>query len=151
MCYIFELLTLIIEDVGRSGISLYFTKSRESIAHGGSHQLANMARKARQRGDTNIDAALGKVLSEYPEKLKQNKAIRPLSVYVLTDATWSGGGDSPAGRILTIVETLTRLRLSREQFGIQFILFGDYQNQQTEGPVLLKQMDDMKDNMDLSL
>lgn len=50
------------------------------------------------------------------------RAVRPISIYILTDGQWQ---DDPKSVIQRLVHQLETLELSKRQIGLQFISFGD--------------------------
>ena len=81
-----------------------------------------------------MERILTTVLDEHQEALhahadqtrrgRRPPLVRPLSIYILTDGVWQGGGN-PEVPMLGLVETLKNYNLTRNQVGIQFISFGD--------------------------
>jgi hypothetical protein len=134
MCSLLELLASTVQNGDGDGVELYFTNSREWIAPRTSSQLSRLARSIIPWGSTEISRTLGKVLNNYEariclnkryrDKARASKVTRPLTVYVLTDGIWAGGGEPPEVQILSLVELLKEYGLPREQIGLQFISFG---------------------------
>ncbi|KAK3667545.1 hypothetical protein LTR22_001723 [Elasticomyces elasticus] len=70
----------------------------------------------------------------------------PLTVYILTDGVWEGGGE-PEVPIMAMVQTLVELGLPREQVGVQFIVFGE----NAAGKEHVKNVDNMQRAYELEL
>lgn len=83
---------------------------------------------------SNINLRLGQILRKYQVELERQeernksfwmrgKAVKPLSLYVFTDAAWQGC--DAVAPIEAMIEKQKQLELPKEQVGIQFIRFGN--------------------------
>lgn len=150
---VFEALSFIVEDDDPDGVEVHFTTVPEAKKISKlSSDLATHARTVQPRGDTNLEDNLKAILTEYENKLylrsvgKLPSPVRPLSIYILTDGKWEGGGN-PEVPMLGLAQSLKDYNLTRQQIGIEFITFGDDQ-----GALLYMQnLDDMGKNMDLQM
>ena len=138
------------------GIELYFT-----ISDGGftsrkhSKQLCKAVSECSPRGQSNIRQPLSRILQAYQARLSNARspkatvfsfsktkahepAIRPMSLYVFTDGIWHPECDDVIEVIETLVEKLKQHGYPREQFGIQFVSFGNDQ----EGLKRLEMLDE---------
>lgn len=131
---VLHVLAYMLKEYDRDGMDLYFTVSQSKYNSKTSTGLLNQYRAAAaHQGTSDIGSRLGSILHEYEVKLRHHESrrwslfaprpMKPLNVYVLTDAVWQPQSDA-AGPIASMVETLRDLRYPRKQVGIQFIQFG---------------------------
>ncbi len=141
---VFAHLAYIVKDTDPDGIELLFTMSSDKhISRRTTPFLAVLDGK-RPQGDSNIRSPLSEVLKEYQERLKGQKTSlwlrrrqpRRQTLYVFTDGIWQPDCDVTE-IIKHLVDCLKEHNLYREQFGIQFIRFGD----DTEGVKRLEHLD----------
>jgi hypothetical protein len=139
MCELFSILAYIVKASDKDGIDMYFTMSEHRYNSKDTAKLVEEVekRKAYLKGASNLNARLDYVLGDYDRDLRSEKALRnggssnapkkdlkPLSVYVFTNAVWGGKSD-PKVAIESIVDNLIDLRLPATRVGIQFISFGN--------------------------
>ncbi|KAK5720388.1 hypothetical protein LTR17_015025 [Elasticomyces elasticus] len=75
----------------------------------------------RRKYEENVRAHKLKLRARAPDPIDPTT---PLTVYILTDGVWEGGGE-PEVPIMAMVQTLVELGLPREQVGVQFIVLGE--------------------------
>ncbi|KAK2794545.1 hypothetical protein FQN52_008126 [Onygenales sp. PD_12] len=90
---------------------------------------------------SNIDNALGKIITKYQNKLKTTRKTRRMSVYVFTDGMWQDRVTIPT-YIENLARDLDKHNMPPNQFGIQFIQFGS----DPTGTMRLQSYDDCLDN-----
>ncbi|KAK2749515.1 hypothetical protein FQN55_003212 [Onygenales sp. PD_40] len=90
---------------------------------------------------SNIDNALGKIMTKYQNKLTTTRKTRPMSVYVFTDGMWQDEVTIPLS-IQGLARALDEHNMPPNQFGIQFIQFGS----DPTGTMRLQSYDDCLDN-----
>ncbi|KAK2813989.1 hypothetical protein FQN50_000393 [Emmonsiellopsis sp. PD_5] len=73
---------------------------------------------------SNIDNALGTMLTGYQNKLTTTKKKRPMSIYVFTDGIWQDHVNIHS-YIRNLARDLDSHNMPPNQFGIQFIQFGN--------------------------
>lgn len=131
-----DLLGYIVKHYDDNGVDIYFTNS--SSKHGSVKTTTELLRVFdlyAPYGVHDMSARLWSIVADYQEDLRKLHAsrsrlsrlslrrVRPLSLYVLTDAVWQPVCDvSPV--ITSLVGSLTDLNLHKKQVGIQFIRFG---------------------------
>ncbi len=132
---LFGLLAYMVKNSDPDGIEVRFTKSNDQWKSKHTTKLLESLKKKSQNGTCNMSSRLGSVLQEYQSKLDTGgsrkfslrapsaKAVRPLSVYVMTDGLWQPGCDLQP-LVERMVNSLVKHDLPREQVGIQFIRFG---------------------------
>jgi hypothetical protein len=138
MCELFGILAYIVKESDPDGIEMYFTMSEKKHHSKNTTDLVDTAKARRNvlEGESNINVRLESILSEYNLKLQNQialregrsidaryKDVRPLNVYIFTDAVWSSYSD-PTPAIQNIVDSLVKLNDSSSRIGIQFISFG---------------------------
>lgn len=135
---VLHVLGYLLKECDNDGMDLYFTMSLAKYnAKTSSALLQGYRVAAVHQGTSDIGSRLSSILHEYETKLRRheskrtsffgNRTIKPLNVYVLTDAVWQSQSDA-AEPITSMVQTLGDLRYPRQQVGIQFIYFGDNQD-----------------------
>lgn len=148
--YTFSLLGYIVKGTDPDGIEIRFTMSpnRNDKARNTAQLLRTLV-SVPYFGTSNIRTALGEILQDYQGKLRDQKPTRSLfnrtrsprlvrrqNVYVFTDGVWHPGCD-PTQLIKNLVDSLQQNSMVREQFGIQFIRFGN----DPDGVIRLNQLD----------
>ena len=144
------LLAYMVKNSNPDGVDMYFTKSTLKIKS--EKKTKNLSRAFTNvifEGSSNMEWKLGQILDEYKSKLgtqsrakwfllhkPQLQAVRPLSIYVLTDGVWQPKCDVRV-TIANFVESLQQHKLLNKQVGIQFIRFGNNQ----EGGERLAELD----------
>ncbi|KAK5713542.1 hypothetical protein LTR15_011242 [Elasticomyces elasticus] len=144
LCALFELLAYIVEDDDPDGIDVTCANSGDSWKGKDSSKLAKHVNNIAWNGRTNLEDRLAEILVAYEEKLRARgpqpkNPVRPLTVYILTDGIWGGGGN-PEVPIMAMVQALADLGMGREQVGVQFIVFGE----NSAGLQHLEKIDDMQ-------
>ena len=147
---LFALLGYMVKSKDPDGIELHFTKSSER-----NDRAKNMAQLLRNLstvsyfGKSNIRLQLGEILQDYHTKLRDlnppssllkmirpRRRVRRQTVYIFTDGVWQPECD-PSEMIEKLVKSLEQNSMEREQFGIQFIRFGN----DPEGKIRLDKLD----------
>lgn len=120
------------------GIEIRFTMSREKKKRKrNTAPLLRILDEVPYDGTSNIRTDLGDILQNFHAKSRNPKPmksifnrtrptrpIRRQNVYILTDGVWQPSCD-PTTMITKLVDSLEQNSMEREQFGIQFIRFGD--------------------------
>lgn len=147
---LFGLLGYIVKSKDPDGIEIRFTMSctRKDRARN-TGQLLSTLKNVPYSGTSNIRSQLGEILQDYHAKLRDQNSPRSLFnrwrsprlarrqvVYILTDGVWQPECD-PAPIIKDLVDSLLQNHMQREQFGIQFIRFGN----DPDGIIRLNQLD----------
>lgn len=151
LCPLFRLLAFLVEEDDPDGVELLYANSRQRMRNENSAELADHVDNARWNGHTNLENRLTDILEEYGAKISARRnrptdVALPLSIYVLTDGVWEGGGN-PEVPMMDLVQTLKELDLPREQIGIQFIGFGE----NAEGLERMRLLDEMSKGFGLGL
>jgi hypothetical protein len=136
---VFSILAYIVKDSGPNGIDLYFAMSPPGERQDGkkTSKLEKVVRDRKPRGKSDIRVPLDSILNDYTGRLgiqkarrrglarfaPQEKNLRPLTLYVLTDGIWQDSCDAITP-IKRLVDRLTELNMDEKQIGIQFISFG---------------------------
>ncbi|KAL9131378.1 MAG: hypothetical protein Q9175_006779 [Cornicularia normoerica] len=157
VCDLFGLLGYIVKPTDPDGIELQFTMSpeRNNRARNTGHLLRNLE-TVPFLGISNIRTQLGEILQDYQTKLRDQKSKRTLlsrmrsprpvrrqTVYLLTDGVWQPACD-PTKMIKDLANSLEPNHMEREQFGIQFIRFGD-------DPVGINRLNQLDSGLGLSM
>ena len=127
-------LAYIVKTYDPDGIEMYQTMcSEKPLKSKNSSDLMAALDRTTPSGISDIAIRLNLILSAYETKLHRahgggllsslRKEVRPLTLYVLTDAVWQPECDA-AGPIKKLVRKLESLGMSKNQVGIQFIRFG---------------------------
>jgi hypothetical protein len=145
MVNMLSLLSFILEGDDPDGAELHFTNSDERRTSPISDNLVATAKQVVPRGRTDISPRLTRIFKDYERRLRENKDIRPLSVYVLTDGVWARSEESPAIPLLALVQALKDTGKTRRQVGVQFVSFGSDE----EGLERMQQLDDMNKSFGL--
>ena len=144
------LLAYIVKRTDPDGIEMRFTMSperRDKARDTG--PLLRTLETAPFSGESNIRTQVGEIFQDYHAKLRDQKHTRSLfgivrsprpirrqNVYIFTDGVWQPNCD-PTDLIENLVKGLEQNSMNREQFGIQFIRFGN----DLEGTKRLKHLD----------
>jgi hypothetical protein len=141
MCSLFEILSYMVKKSDNDGLDLFFTMSNKEYNVKDTRKLVQIVteRKSRLEGQSDVNIRLDQILGRYNSNLRNQIALRkqgspyapiremkPLSVYVFTNAMWTNNSD-PTPAIKSIVDSLIDLGSPRGQVGIQFISFGQDQ------------------------
>ena len=133
---VFAHLAYIVKDADPDDIELLFTMSSDEYRSHRTTPLLNVLDGRRPQGICNIRSPLSEVLKGYQARLKGQKTsrwsrrpqnpgkVRRQTLYVFTDGIWQPECDVTE-IIKHLVDCLKEYDLIREQFGIQFIRFGD--------------------------
>ena len=133
---VFAHLAYIVKDADPDGIELLFTMSSDARRSHHTTRLLDLLDSTKPQGTSNIRSPLSEVLKEYQARLKGQKPsrwsihrhslgrVRRQTLYVFTDGIWQPDCDVTE-IIKHLVDCLKEHNLIREQFGIQFIRFGD--------------------------
>ena len=133
---VFAHLAYIVKDADPDGIELLFTISSDARRSKHTTPLLDLLDSTGPQGASNIRSQLSEVLKEYQARLKGQKPsrwsrhrhspgrVRRQTLYVFTDGVWQPDCDVTE-MIKHLVDCLKEHNLYREQFGIQFIRFGD--------------------------
>lgn len=135
-------LAYIVKESDDDGMELYFTctgdKRKVNTATEMENQLRSKSMTINTASTSNMAASLKRITEEYAERLrlernatgkrqsifKRPKKLKPLSIYVFTDAVWQPHCD--VGQVIdNLVRTMQDLNFDQTQVGIQFIQFGD--------------------------
>lgn len=91
--------------------------------------------KDKLKGPTDFARKIDNILSNYIDRLRKNRNLPPISIYVLTNGVWETHQgtqsardhqlDAVADAIARAVKALDQLSASRTKIGIQFIRFGN--------------------------
>ena len=134
-----KILGYMVKGSDKDGIELRFTISEQRYNFKHTTQLVNVLETQRFEGKSNIRRSLKDIVQGYKDKLdavanpkrsrwslggKTSEEIRKQNVYVLTDGIWQPGYD-PTEIIESLISDLQKHKVVKEQFGIQFISFGD--------------------------
>ena len=147
---LFALLGYILKSKDPDGIELRFTMSRERKDRAkNTSQLLRTLDTVSYGGTSNIRLELGEILQDYHTKLRdqnpprslrnplrRRQRARPQTVYFFTDGVWQPECD-PSEMIEKLVKSLEQNSMEREQFGIQFVRFGN----DPEGTIRLDKLD----------
>lgn len=153
---IFALLGYIVKEKDPDGIELHFTMlpDRRERARNTVKLLRNLE-TAKYFGTSNIRTPLAEILGDYRAKLKDQKPtrwsfltrkprpVRRQNLYILTDGVWQPGCDL-VPMIKKLVASLEENSMESEQFGIQFIRFGN-------DPDGIRRLDQLDSGLGLSM
>lgn len=133
---LFNELAYIAKRLDNNGLEMYFTVSEDKKTFRDTTPAVSHLRGMRQSTFSNIDMRLEQILRKYKKDLdRQNEPkkffsrahdVKPLSLYVFTDAAWQGC--DAVAPVEAMIEKLRQLELPKEQIGIQFIRFGNDPN-----------------------
>lgn len=150
---VFEALSYIVKEVDPNGFDLWFTGPGTPLKN--QKRTTDPSRIVEYRilqGTTDINNKLEKIFDDYLEALKKpktgmlakfSKAVKPLSLYVLTDGVWEQDCN-PRHLVETFVNQLEGLGKVKGKVGIEFISFG-------EDPVGLDRMELLDSGLNVKL
>ena len=133
---LFELLAYMVKEKDRDGIELYTTISNKREKSKDVSPLSKCLLSKTFEGNSNIRLELGNILRQYEARLKgteqsklwrRTKTAKALNLYIFTDGVWQPESD-PAEMISDLMPILKHYKVYNEQFGIQFIRFGNDQD-----------------------
>ena len=144
---LFGVLAYLVKTSDRDGIELFFSVSSNSFLSKNSSSLVDVVRKHKAQGNSKIATQIASILEKYRSKLTQNekkrilfpRKVQPLNLYILTDGLWGLDFD-PSSVIRNFVDLLAKLKLDRNQVGIQFISFGN-------DPIGLERLEQLDDSL----
>lgn len=132
---LFSILAYIAKRLDKNGVEMYFTVSESEKTFKDTSRVVKLLRSITPTSYSNIDMRLGQILRTYQAKLEHekepkrirlfSKPVKPLSLYIFTDGAWQGCDAVPP--IEAMIESLKRLGFPKEQVGIQFVRFGNKQ------------------------
>src|SRR5256885_5304034 len=132
---VLHVLAYMLKGCDKDGLDLYFTVALGKYNSKNSKGLLQHIRGKALRSTSDTGSRLTTILHDYETKLRRHestwwsgllgkpKPVKPLNVYVLTDAVWQPQCDA-AEPIRSMVATLKELHYPRKQVGVQFIHFG---------------------------
>jgi len=129
-------LAYVVKKSDKNGMDLFFTCSDDKYKV---HDSTTMEARLLDRfchSRSNMAVILGRILEDYRTSLKKNsenkgpvklfQKLKPLNIYIFTDAEWQPYCDvNVANKISLLATTMKDLKYPREQVGIQFIQFGN--------------------------
>ena len=131
---LFSVLAWIVKKLDDNGLEMYFTVSRVVKRFKDTKRAVALLEKMNQSTYSNIDSRLQEILGKYQEDLSHQREqkgilrsrsrVKPLSLYVFTDAAWQGCDATMP--IEAMIEKQRQLEFSKEQVGIQFVRFGNH-------------------------
>lgn len=132
---LFSVLAWIVKRLDDDGLEMYFTISKVKTRFTDTSRAVKLLETTSQHTYSNIDARLQEILGKYQEELghhreqrrsflRSRSKLKPLSLYVFTDAAWPGC-DATIPTEAMIVK-LGQLGFPKEQVSIQFIRFGNH-------------------------
>jgi|SRR2546423_178812 len=138
---VFYVLAYMVKDSDPDGMDLLYTVSLERQKSKKPDRLRQHLNAKACGGRTDITLRLSIILHEYATALQEQatprrflgsflkkKEVRPMSLYIFTDAVWQPRCNA-AAPIKLLIKKLDELGLPDHQVGIQFIRFG--QNQES--------------------
>ncbi|MCJ1271366.1 hypothetical protein MMC22_011266 [Lobaria immixta] len=131
---LFSVLAYLAKNLDNNRLEMYFTVSDKQKTFKDTTPAVSHLKKINPNTYSNIDLQLDQILRSYQTDLqrqnepqgyfrRKTKKVKPLSLYVFTDAAWPGG--DAVAPVEAMIEKLQQLRLSRAQVAIQFIRFGN--------------------------
>ena len=131
---LFSVFAYFAKQLDDDGLEMHFTVSQDKKTFRHTTPAVSHLKSIRQSTFSNIDIRLGQILRRYQTDLERSKerkgfllrkpkAVKPLSLYVFTDAVWQGC--DAVAPIESMIEKLRQFDLPKEQVGIQFIRFGN--------------------------
>jgi hypothetical protein len=136
LCRLFEILGCLVNNFDEDEIEMYFTIAKDKHNSKDVSSLVEILKKRKNalQGISNINSRLEHILGEYCRALKSDGIfpryrrahdMKPLSVYVFTNALWERNSD-PRATIKNVIDHLTTLQYPPTQVRIQFISFGNH-------------------------
>ena len=149
-----DLLGYLVKTRDPNGVDLYFTcPGRKYLKIKTTTELLEAFDRNQPNGSSNMSATLSSIVRDYQIELAKShtsksmlaklkpKAVRPLSLYVFTDAIWQPVCEvEPV--VISLVNAIKKKNGLKTEAGIQFIRFGDDPRCQSR----LVQLDRMKVN-----
>jgi hypothetical protein len=130
---LFSVLAYIVKNLDDDGLEMYFTVSTDKKTFKDTSKAVSHLEKMSQSTYSNIDSRLQQILGKYQEDLGRSRErrgflrlrakVKPLSLYVFTDAAWQGC-DATAP-IEAMIKKQLQLEFPKEQVSIQFVRFGN--------------------------
>jgi hypothetical protein len=134
---VLRVLAYMLKSCDDNGMDLYFTIATTRCNSKTSTGLVQHLSGKALKGTSDIGSRLSTILHEYQTSLRQpisprwfgfvqakQGTVKPLNVYILTDAIWQPQSDA-VEPITALIKTLQELNYPRKQVGIQFIRFGN--------------------------
>lgn len=129
-------LAYVVKESDKNGMELFFTCSDDKYKVYNSTTMEARLSGRLCHSRSNMAVVLGRILENYRTSLKKNsedkgpvkffQKLKPLNIYVFTDAEWQPYCDvDVAKKISLLATTMKDLKYPREQVGIQFIRFGN--------------------------
>lgn len=130
---LFSVLAYFAKKLDKNELELYFTVSTPSKkTFKDTTPVVEHLRDMNPKTYSNINMSLDPILRKYQAEFGQKgffrtkaKKVKPLSLYVFTDAAWQG--TDAVAPIEAMIEKLQKHELPKEQVGIQFVRFGNDQ------------------------
>ena len=130
----FSVFAYFAKKLDNNGLDMYFTVSASKKHFKDTTPAVSYLKSIRHSAYPNIDIRLDRILREYQNDLERPQErkksvfrlktkVKPLSLYVLTDAAWYGC--DAIAPIEAMIEKQRQLMLPKEQVGIQFVRFGN--------------------------
>src|SRR5271163_1713668 len=98
VAHLLRILAWIVKKSDNDGLDLYYSMSPDQVNSKKSSVLVEDLKKRQPYGQSDITGALGRILSQYQQKLDESassrfdpfirRPFRPMTVYVFTDAVW---------------------------------------------------------------
>lgn len=134
---LFSVFAYFAKRLDNNGLEMYFTVSVDKETFKNTTPAVSRLKRMRHERGTypNFNHRLDQILRRYRADLDRQKdrakgyfrltakAVKPLSLYVFTDAAWPGC--DAVAPIEAMIEKLKQLYLPKEQVAIQFIRFGN--------------------------
>jgi hypothetical protein len=132
---LFGNLAYLIKNCDPDGVELYFMISEQKEKSKNTRLLSQTLERKGSflHGDSNAAKRIASLLQDYQQKLGDHGSLRtlwrrgpprPVNLYIFTDGVWQPDCDV-ATPIRYLVDELEDKRLPADQFGIQFIQFGN--------------------------
>jgi hypothetical protein len=140
---LFGTLAYMVKTNDPNGLDLYFRMDPTHVGPVHDKDTSKLVREIERKkfhGNVDLSRMLRKILGEYEERLEKERGrgwfrslidmlllsqtIRPMSVYIFTDETWSSSSFLH-GLFVEVRETLSRVEAGEGQLRIQFIQFGE--------------------------
>ncbi len=130
---LFSVLAYFAKKLDDNGLEMYFTVSTDKKTFRNTRDAVSHLQNMDQSTYSNIDLRLQQILGKYQDDLdhqgerrsffRSRTKVKPLSLYVFTDAAWQGC--DAIAPIEAMIEKQRQLKLSKEQVSIQFVRFGN--------------------------
>ena len=130
-----RVLAYMVKEYNKDKIDMWTTVSEKHFRSNNFTTLREELEPITPTGTTNIDSSLGYILRDYEGKLRKagvfqrdpgllGSKVKPMSLYVLTDAVWEQHSDARQP-IEFLNDTMKELCYPQSHVGIQFVQFGD--------------------------